>query len=106
QKKKPWARIAYDTMDFLIVGWVREGDVRPLPPADLIGAAFGAGGLGQVGVGEGHGTRGTFTCKQAVPLIAEVGVERLIVGSVGAGVGMSVATSLCSTLPDSLASVS
>jgi hypothetical protein len=99
QKKKPWARIGYDTMDFLIVGWVREGDLRPLPPADLIGEAFGAGGLGQVGSGEGHGTRGTFTCKQAVPLIAEVGVERLIVGSVGAGVGMSVDTTAGDLLP-------
>ena len=106
QKKKPWARIAYDTMDFLIVGWVREGDVRPLPPADLIGEAFGAGGLGQVGVGEGHGTRGTFTCKQAVPPIAEVGVERLIVGSVGAGVGMSVDTTVGDLLPVRLASFS
>ena len=78
QKKKPWARIGYDTVDFLIVGWVRDGDLRPLPPADLLGRGFSAGGLGLVGSSEGGAPRGTFTCKQAVPLIAEVGVERLI----------------------------
>jgi len=99
QKKKPAVRIGLDTGDFLIVGWVRDSDLKATLSANEIGSAYGAGGLGQVGTGEGHGTLGMFTCKQAVPLIAEVGVERLIVGSVGAGVGMSVDTTVGDLLP-------
>ena len=90
QKKKPAVRIGLDTGDFLIVGWVRDSDLKAGLSASEIGDAYGAGGLGLVGTGEGTGAaRGTFTCKQPVPLIAEVGVERVIVGSVGAGAGMA-----------------
>jgi hypothetical protein len=100
QKKKPAVRIGLDTGDFLIVGWVRESDVKAGPSPGEIGEAYG------VGTGEGHGTLGTFTCKQAVPLVAEVGVERLIVGSVGPGVRMIADTTVGDLLPVRFATVS
>ena len=100
QKKKLAVRIGLDTGDFLIVGWVRDSDLKAGLSASEIGDAYGAGGLGLVGTGEGTGAaRGTFTCKQAIPLIAEVGVERVIVGSVGVGAGMTVDTTVGDLLP-------
>jgi hypothetical protein len=98
QKKKPWFRIGYDTEDFLIVGWVRDSELKPLPLSDEIGEAFGAGGLGLVGRGEGL-ARGAFACKQSVPLVAEVGLERLIVGSINANVQMTVDSTVGDLLP-------
>jgi hypothetical protein len=101
QKKKPWFRIGYEAGDFLIVGWVRDTDLQPAPVADEIGDAYGAGGLGT-----GSGTpESAFKCKQAVPLIAEVGVDRLIVGSIGAGVTLTTDTTVGDLLPVHLVKV-
>jgi hypothetical protein len=100
QKKKPWSRVAYDTQDFLIVGWVRDSDIKATPPAAEIGEAYGVGGLGLSGTGVGGGPdAGAFACKQSVPLIAEVGVERLIVGSIEAGANLTVDSTVGDLLP-------
>ena len=100
QKKKPWSRIGCHTEDFLIVGWVRDSDLEPLPIIDNLGDAYGAGGLGLVGTGEGLGPpRGAFACKQSVPLVVEVGLERLIVGSIEAKVKMTVDSTAGDLLP-------
>ena len=100
QKKKPWNRIAYETQDFLIVGWVRDSDLKAQPPAQEIGEAYGVGGLGLSGTGVGGGMPGgEIACKQSVPLIVEVGLERLIVGSIDAGVKMTVDSTVGDLLP-------
>ncbi len=71
------SRILWERSDMTVAGWV---DSSLLGPA--AGAAFGAGGLGLMGIGAGHSSG--VTCPSSMPLFAEVEGARRRVGSIDA----------------------
>lgn len=81
------SRVLWWREDALIVGWVPSAELRPKPSAGgLLGEAFGVGGLGLRGIGEGEAR----VCAADVPLLAQAGGERATVGAVRAGTAIEV----------------
>ena len=83
-----WSRIARaGTGDLLVVGWVKQKQLGKPPARDSATATFGAGGFksGTAG-GATIDPAQVYACAKEIPLVAEVGLQRRTVGSIGGGV--------------------
>ncbi len=77
----PRTRIFWPRFEALIFGWVPTGDLRP-PPSGGVGHGSGHG----IGAGFGRSVHpiDRLVCGEDVPVMAEAGGERMIVGSIAA----------------------
>jgi hypothetical protein len=89
-----WSRIARPTTgDLLVVGWVKQGRLGKPPARDTTFAAFGAGMPKAVAAGAAAPTdaAAAFACPKEIPLVAEAGGLRKVVGAIGPGVHLRTA---------------
>jgi len=87
EDKAGWSRIARPaTGDLLVVGWVKQKQLGKAPARDTTVAAFGAGGFKPAVASAGAvDPDRVFACSAEIPLVAEVGSQRRVVGSIGGG---------------------
>jgi hypothetical protein len=88
-----WSRIARPTTgDLLVVGWVKQARLGKPPARDTTFAAFGAGTLKAVAAGAASPDAvAAFACPKEIPLVAEAGGLRKVVGAIGPGVHLRTA---------------
>ena len=88
-----WSKIARPaTGDLLVVGWVKHKQLGKPPVRETTFATFNAPGLVPAGGPARTGdTSASFACPKEIPLVAEVGSLRRVVGGIGGGVHLLVA---------------
>ena len=84
-----WSKIARPAIgDLLVVGWVKHKQLGKAPARETTFATFNAPGLVPAagGTRAGGDASASFACPHEIPLVAEVGSVRKVVGGVGGGV--------------------
>jgi hypothetical protein len=84
-----WSRIARPaTGDLLVVGWVKQARLGKPPARDTTFAAFGTGAMKPAAAGPSpsDAAAASFACPKEIPLVAEAGGLRKVVGAIGPGV--------------------
>jgi hypothetical protein len=88
-RKPGWARIALTRNEVAIFGWVPAAFVlRPVKGGEAADI-YDIGGLGLSGLGTPR-LKATVSCNHDVPLVAEAGGQRRLVGTIGAGVAIQL----------------
>jgi hypothetical protein len=94
ERKGTWSRIAVSIGELLLVGWVPASSVGPAMPRRLVagvgGAEFVAERDRETAGGPPSRLESPWACNHDVPLVAEAGGQRRIVGTVARGTPMQV----------------